>query len=159
MQFNVSGDLTLGTGSSLLAENRRGGGNGGNISLTVGGNLTVQGTVGAVAGARVSSSRISGGGTTAEHAGTVTFDVTGNITLEPGSAVAANAASATAGAVNVHGAGQISLLGLITSGPSSQVLSTALTGKVLNGGDANQASGSINITCDGFTEPGILVGS
>ena len=91
MAFNVSGDLTVGSGASLLAENRRGGrGNGGDISLTVGGHLTLQGSVGAVAGAMVSSSRLSGGPGPAEHAGTITFNVNGNITLEPGSIVAAN---------------------------------------------------------------------
>jgi hypothetical protein len=159
MRFDVSGDLILSSASSLRAENRRGGGNGGDITLAIGGNLTLQGWVGTVAGALVSSSRLSGGRSSPEHGGAITFSVAGSVTLEPGSLVAANAAGGKAGNIAVTGAGQISLLGLITSGPSARILSTALTGPVLKAGEDHQTGGSIEVTCNGFGQPGVLVGS
>jgi hypothetical protein len=55
MTFNVTGDVLMNPGSSLYAENRQGNGNGANIALTVGGNLTLKGTSGLTAGAIVST--------------------------------------------------------------------------------------------------------
>ena len=43
MAFTVSGDMTVGTGGALYAENRSGSGTGGAITLNVGGNLTLSG--------------------------------------------------------------------------------------------------------------------
>src|SRR5687768_17548362 len=42
MSFAVSGDFTMAPGSAIYAENRTGGGNGANITLTVGGNVSLQ---------------------------------------------------------------------------------------------------------------------
>src|SRR5262245_56295178 len=77
MAFNVSGDVMLASGAALVAENRKANGNGGNITLTVGGGLTLQGASAGSPGALVSSSRVSGGGGLAEHAGAISIDVGG----------------------------------------------------------------------------------
>src|ERR1700704_899906 len=42
MKFAVSGDVTMLTGSGVFAENRNGSGNGGDITIQAGGNLTMQ---------------------------------------------------------------------------------------------------------------------
>src|SRR5678815_5583935 len=44
IDISVGGDMTMRAGSSIRAENLSGGGDGGKISLTVGGNFLMQGT-------------------------------------------------------------------------------------------------------------------
>src|SRR2546430_872781 len=46
MRFSVSGNFTMLAGSALYAENRRGGGNGGDITVTAGGTVTLNGPSG-----------------------------------------------------------------------------------------------------------------
>ena len=55
--ISVGGDMEMRAGSSIRAENIADGGNGGNITLTVGGNFTMRGTSGGTAGAVISSSK------------------------------------------------------------------------------------------------------
>ena len=57
--ISVGGDMEMRAGSSIRAENSADGGNGGNITLTVGGNFTMRGTSGGTAGAVISSSKTS----------------------------------------------------------------------------------------------------
>ena len=57
--ISVAGDMVMQTGSSIRAENSLDGGNGGNITLTVGGDFTMRGTSGGTAGAVISSSKTS----------------------------------------------------------------------------------------------------
>src|SRR6185295_15263844 len=52
MRFNVSGNMVVAAGAAIRAENQRGGGNGGDLTFTVGGNATVGGTI--------STSRLTG---------------------------------------------------------------------------------------------------
>jgi VCBS repeat-containing protein len=137
--INVSGDLTVEAGGAIFAENRLGGGAGGNISLTVGGNLILQGPSGALAGAIVSSSRLTG----RDSAGSITLAVQGNVSLEAGSAVAASTPNGSAGAIGITAGGTVSMAGLVASGPSRQVLGTKLTGKILDGGESKQTGGTI----------------
>ena len=55
--ISVGGDMEMQAGSSIRAENTNDGGNGGNITLTVGGNFTMRGTSGGSPGAVISSSK------------------------------------------------------------------------------------------------------
>src|SRR5258705_85406 len=61
MQFAVTGNLDLGPGSGVFAENRASDGNGANITFNVGGNILIEGPSGTLAGAIVSSSKLNGG--------------------------------------------------------------------------------------------------
>ena len=151
--INVSGDLIVEAGGGIFAENRRGGGKGGNISLTVGGNLILRGPSGALSGAVVSSGRTTD---SAVAAGNITFTVQGNVELEAGSTVAASTPNGPSGTIGVTADGTVAVAGLVASGPSRQVLGTKLTGKVLNGGSSNQAGGAIVIR-SGSPGPGIRV--
>ena len=151
--INVSGDLTLEPGGAIFAENRRGSGKGGNISLTVGGNLILRGPSGALSGAAVSSSRTTDSNAAA---GNITLTVQGNVELEAGSIVAASTLNGPSGTIEMTADGAVVVAGLVASGPSRQVLGTKLTGKVLNGGSSNQAGGAIVIR-SGSPAPGIRV--
>jgi hypothetical protein len=101
----VSGDMDMQAGSSILAENTNNGGNGGPIDITVGGDMTLSGPSGATPGAKISSSKTAGAGDTGV-AGNITITVgdfvavppTGDLVLEPGSQVLANA-NGPAGAI------------------------------------------------------------
>src|SRR3954454_18834246 len=70
MAFAVSGNMTINSGGALYAENRSGGGTGGNITLTVGGNLALNGTA-IVSTASKSSSGATGGAIAANVTGAV----------------------------------------------------------------------------------------
>ncbi|HEX9943911.1 MAG TPA: Ig-like domain-containing protein, partial [Thermoanaerobaculia bacterium] len=152
--MSVSGNLTVEAGGAIFAENRRGGGTGGSISLTVGGNLTLRGPSGALPGAVVSSSRLTD---SVASSGQITFSVDGNVVLEAGSTVAASTLNGTSGIIGITADGTVMAAGLVASGPSRQVLGTKLTGKVLNGGSSNQVGGAILIRAHSSTGPGIRV--
>ena len=77
--ISVAGDMEMQTGSSIRSENSLDGGNGGNITLTVGGNFTMRGTSGGTAGAVISSSKTSPGNSVA---GNIRITV-GNVTVNP----------------------------------------------------------------------------
>src|SRR4051794_2721592 len=142
IKISVSGDLTMRAGSGIFAENRHAAGAGGDILLTVGGNLTLRGPSGTLPGAIVSSSRLTNA---AKPAGSITFLVHGNTTLEAGSAVAASTPNGAAGTIGITSDGPVSVAGLVASGPSRQVLGTKLTGSVLDGGKGAQSGGAILI--------------
>ncbi|HTG35326.1 MAG TPA: cadherin domain-containing protein [Thermoanaerobaculia bacterium] len=142
IRITTSGDLTLRAGSGIFAENRRGSGAAGSILLTVGGNLTLRGPSGALPGAIVSSSRLSNA---AKPAGSTTFSVQGDVTLEAGSIVAASTPNGSAGTIGITADGRVTVAGLVASGPSRQVLGTKLTGKILDDGKSAQSGGAILI--------------
>jgi VCBS repeat-containing protein len=159
IRITTSGDLTLRAGSGIFAENRRGSGAAGNILLTVGGNLALRGPAGSLPGAIVSSSRLSNA---AKPAGSTTFSVHGDVTLEAGSIVAASTPNGTAGTIGITADGRVTVAGLVASGPSRQVLGTKLTGKILDDGKSTQSGGSILIRSHGSAgvrveEKGIVV--
>jgi hypothetical protein len=137
--LDVTGGMTMGTGTSIFAENRISGGSGGAIGLTVGKNLLMQ------SGSIISSSRTVGGGS--GNGGNLTIAVIGDITLQPGSIVAANCAgSGKAGNILITSSlGSINIDGLVASGPSTTLLASKLTGFILAGGNTTQKGGDITI--------------
>jgi large repetitive protein len=157
MSFAVSGNLLLQSGSAVYAENRNGGGTGGNITFTVGGNVVVAGPSGAQAGAIVSS-----GNTVSSNvnAGSIAFNADGTALFSAGSVISAAAKGGKAGAITVDAGGQINVRGLIASGPSSTVsTATRYDGVVLSGGSSPATGGDITIRSSSHTEPAITVSS
>jgi len=150
MAFAVSGNMTVNSGGALYAENRSGGGAGGNITLTVGGNLVLNGT--AIVSA---ASKSSSGG----NGGAITANVTGSVALASGTTVDSGSANARGGNVTIVAGGAIGIDGNVLSGPSRTILSTRLTDVALDGGTANQVGGAIAIRSTTFAEPGVVVGA
>jgi hypothetical protein len=153
IRISVAGDLTLEAGSAIFAENRRGSGNGGDIRLDVGGALILRGPDSSLPGAIVSTSRPIG---TAGVAGNLNAVAAGTVDLEAGSVLAANAQTGSAGAIAVTGE-MVRVAGLVASGPSRTVLSTALSGKALDGGSVGQTGGTIHLSALGSSEPGLRI--
>ncbi len=141
MAFAVSGNFTMTAGSALYAENRLGGGNGGNITITAG-HVLLQGASPTQSGALISSATTSGNG----NAGNITINTSTTARLEAGSTVSGSAVGGVAGNVNVS-ASKIEAAGLIVSGPSA----------ALTGGTANQKGGNISLVASGSTEPAVSV--
>jgi VCBS repeat-containing protein len=157
MSFAVSGNLLLQSGSAVYAENRNGGGTGGNITFTVGGNVVVAGPSGAQAGAIVSSGNAN---TSSGNGGAITFDADGTAAFQAGSVVSAAAKGGKAGAITADAGGQITVGGLIASGPSSTLSTTTrYTGAVLSGGSSPATGGDITIRSSSHSEPAITVTS
>jgi hypothetical protein len=134
--ISVGGDMEMRAGSSIRAENSLDGGNGGNITLTVGGNFTMRGTSGGTAGAVISSSKTNNGTSVAGNiritVGNVTVnpdDLTitcattpaGDILVETGARILANNADGVAGNIKMFAGKNATING--------QVLSVALLGE------------------------------
>jgi len=83
MQFNVTGDFVIETGGSIYAENRRAGGNGGDITANVGGDFVME------AGALISSRKIAGAGDTGSG-GNITIHVAGDVAVPEGAQILAD---------------------------------------------------------------------
>jgi Bacterial Ig domain len=152
IRISVAGNLVLEAGSALFAENRRASGNGGDIRLDVGGDLTVHGPDGSLPGAVLSTGRTTG---TAGVAGRLTADAAGTIDLEAGSVLSAASVNGTAGAISVTGE-SVRVAGLVASGPSRTVLS-ASADEVLDGGGIGQTGGTILLRARGTSEPGLRI--
>src|ERR1044071_10103972 len=88
MAFAVSGNMSVNSGGGLYAENRSGGGTGGNITLTVGGNLALNGTA-IVSTASKTSSGANGGA--------ITANVTGSVALASGTTIDSGSANGRGG--------------------------------------------------------------
>src|SRR5688572_27656686 len=71
IQINVSGNIVIATGSAILAENSRGKGNGGDITLTAGGHLILEAVGSVLPGGLISSSRTGGPDSATDRAGTI----------------------------------------------------------------------------------------
>ena len=133
------GNMEMEAGSEITAENTTGGGNGGNIAITVSGNFLMHGTGVAlpappgagtlrcsqVAGACISSSDLEGSGGVA---GNITIHVgnfpntppapatpVGVFTMEPGSAVLANSTQGSGGAIVTTAGLAMDIDGLVRS--------------------------------------------
>ncbi len=129
IKITVTGNLVMKAGSAILAENNNGGGNGANIEITVGGDVTLCGPNSATAacapsspaaGATISSSRTSGGG---GKAGNITITSgnfpntpgTGVFTMEPGSQVLANATGGSGGEIFITAGAEMHVDGQVRS--------------------------------------------
>ncbi|HEV7424963.1 MAG TPA: Ig-like domain-containing protein [Thermoanaerobaculia bacterium] len=155
MKFAVSGDVTMLTGSAIFAENRSGPGNGGNIIVQAGGNFTMQGPVGILNGAKISSARTSSGGTN-DHAGDITISAGGTSNVQAGSHISAAANNGSAGTITVNGAGVITVAGVISAGGSDTVNNaTKYTAGVFSGSPS--AGGTIRITSSTHTQPALVI--
>jgi VCBS repeat-containing protein len=156
MRFVVSGNMTIAAGGALYAENRTGGGSGGNITLDIGHDLLLQGTSGPRAGAIVSS-----GTEHTDPGGNITFHVAGTATLDAGSIVSSASSGGRAGVIAISANGRINVNGLVASGPGRALSATVNTGDVLAGGSSKQQGGTITIrsTATVATLPAISVGA
>ena len=94
INISVTGNLVMNPGSAIKAENQVAGGNGGNITILVGGNVLLQG--GSPAGALISSRKTAGAGDTG---------IAGNVTIHAGNI--ACEANPTKGDVTVEAGAQI----------------------------------------------------
>jgi hypothetical protein len=151
MAFNVSGNMSVNTGGALYAENRSGSGNGGAITITVGGNLALNGN------AVISTASKSSSGSTG---GAITANVSGSVSLASGTTIDSGASNAAGGAILIAAGGVVSVDGNVLSGPSRTFLSTRLSGgAALDGGTGNSGGGAITIGSSTFAEPAVLIGS
>jgi hypothetical protein len=106
MHFDVLGNFAVQSGGALSAENRRGGGNGGDIVADVGGDFSIE------SGAVISARNTSGAGD-ARIGGVVAIHVAGNVSVEPGSQVLADS-PAEAGVIAITGT-KIDINGIVSS--------------------------------------------
>jgi hypothetical protein len=125
----VSGNFTIEAGGTIYAENRRSGGSGGNITITVGGDFTMDGPGGGAAGALVSARKISGAGDTG-HGGDITVHVTGDVFVAAGAQILADSPG-EAGSIEITGTevvidGLVSSLGSTTIGRGGPIRIVAL---------------------------------
>jgi hypothetical protein len=150
MSFAVSGNMTINSGGALYAENRSGSGTGAAITLTVGGNLALNGT------AIVSTASKSSSGSTG---GAITANVSGSVALASGTTIDSGAANAAGGVITIAAGNVISVDGNVLSGPSRTILSTRLTDVALDGGTGNTVGGAITIGSSTFVEPALTVGA
>ena len=115
----VSGSMEMKAGSAILAENNSGGGNGGNIAITVEGDgLTLEGAAGGMPGA-VISSRKNAGTETGGHGGDILIIVgslcgSGNIDVQAGALITADA-NGEAGAIGMFSGLEIAVDGTVRS--------------------------------------------
>src|SRR5216684_886346 len=158
MQFVVSGNLVLASGSAIFAENRTKAGNGGDITFTVGGNVIIHGPSGSLAGVIVSSAKTNDGNPA--HGGAIVFNAGGTFTQESGSTVSSAAQNSNAGAISITSGGQATLGGYILAGPSWTIsLATIYTNIVMAGGGSHSAGGAITIKGLSHSEPGLVISS
>src|SRR5215471_849931 len=129
IKITVTGDMVMKAGSAILAENRFGAGNGGNIQITVDGDMTLCRPSSALpacsppsgaAGAKISSSRLTPGG---GAAGNITITVgnfpsqtpVGIFTAEPGTQVLADAVVGSGGEITITAGQEMDVDGLVRS--------------------------------------------
>jgi VCBS repeat-containing protein len=155
MNFAVSGDFVMAPGSALYAENRSGGGRGGDVSLTIGGDLILAAATATQPGAIISTSNHDSASGSA--GGNLTAAVAGSASLGVGSIVSAGAKGGAGGAVAITAGGHVSLDGLVASGPSSSQAATAYTGAILSGGSSTPSGGDVTIRSTSHAEPAITV--
>ncbi|HKO58082.1 MAG TPA: Ig-like domain-containing protein, partial [Thermoanaerobaculia bacterium] len=143
MKFAVSGNFTMTPGSGLFAENRKGNGAGGNITINAGGNVLLQGATVSQAGAIISS----GSDSSNDAGGQIAITAGGTARLEAGTIVSAGSKSAQSGNIDVTSGGKLEAGGAIVSGPSAN----------LSGGSGLQKGGNISLVSNTHGEPGITV--
>jgi large repetitive protein len=155
MAFAVSGDFTMAPGSAIYAENRTGGGDGANITITAGGNVSLQSTSPAFTNGAVISSGNDGN----DEAGDITITAGGSATFAAGTAISAASKGGLAGEILVTSDGAINANGLIASAPSRSLDGSPYSGEVVNGGSSGATGGAITLRSTSNDEPAVVVGS
>ena len=158
IQINVSGNIVIATGSAILAENSRGKGNGGDITLTAGGHLILEAVGSVLPGGLISSSRTGGPDSATDRAGTIRIRTGGDVNVARGATIAANAAAALGGEIEIVADGAVIVDGLVASGPSSRLRFDPHTGRALIQSSAAQSGGPITIQSFCLTDPGVIIG-
>ncbi|HYC60233.1 MAG TPA: Ig-like domain-containing protein, partial [Thermoanaerobaculia bacterium] len=158
MSFAVSGDFLLASGAAIYAENRSGGGSGGDITFNVGGNFTMNGALGPQAGGVISSSRTANGSPNGSRAGYITINAGGAFSQAAGAVITAASQSSIATKIDINADGGASIAGAVLAGPNSSVnAGTMSSGDVFTGGSNNSSGGDITITSAGGGNPSIVV--
>jgi VCBS repeat-containing protein len=159
MRFVVSGNFLIDSGGALYAENRRGGGSGGAITIETGGNVTVNGINLPRLGGIISTSRTSNGNPQSSRAGFITINAGGSVNLGVASLITAASSSAIPTRIEITSEDDATLNGLVLAGPSSLVnLLSLYTGEVLAGGSSLSAGADIVIEANGNGQPSVTIG-
>ncbi|HYI11937.1 MAG TPA: Ig-like domain-containing protein [Thermoanaerobaculia bacterium] len=159
MRFAVSGNVVIEAGAALYAENRTGGGSGGDVTFNVGGSFTAKASTVSAAGGLISTSRISNGNPNSSRAGYIKITADGPVVLQAGSKLTAASESSIQTQIALAGDG-ITIDGQVLAGHSSTIASTLYTGDVFQGGSsANASGGIITLTAAGDSNPAVTVGS
>jgi hypothetical protein len=124
----VGGNFVMQTGSLIQAENQTSGGTGAKTTITVAGDMTMQGT------AAISSSDTVGGGS-GGGAGDITITVgnasatppTGVFTMQTGSSIKANGPNSVGGVITIHSGHSADIDGLVESAVDSGLTGTGST--------------------------------
>ena len=149
--LDITGNLEMYGPAGIVAENRVSGGSSGKITIDLGGNVHLRNL------STISSARTTGGGT--GNGGDIDINAGGNIDFDEGSIVSAsNVGSGKAGDITIEADGKINIDGLISVGPSINVVSTKYTGDIVSGGNTQQRGGKITIISNSQNEPGITIG-
>ena len=156
MRFDVSGNVVMNAGSALYAEDRKGNGPGGNITINAGGSVTVHGPSSSLGGAVISSASF---GSSIGSGGNITINSGGPATFEAGTVVNSASKSNDAGKILLTSGGSMTVSGLLAAGATSTLLSTRQTGAVLDGGTAHQRGGEIRVQSTSVFDPSITINS
>ena len=150
--IDATGNLELNANSAIKADNKRSGGNAGDITINVDGNIHLKPF------SNISATRPSSVGNAAGNGGNIDVNAGGNINLDVNSVVSSANFGGDAGDISMTANGKIEVDGLVSAGSSNKVLSTKLTGFILDRGNTEQRGGTITITSNSVVEPGIVVG-
>ena len=144
----VSGSVLMEPGSAILAENLRGLGNGGAVTLDVGSTVTLLGASGTTSGARISTAQVTGAGGPFAFGGAIEI-VAGGFDLGVGAVVSSSATAGMAGEIAVAAGGDAVVEGLVAAGPSTTVLAGASSdGAVLEGNALFSSGGDIELRAE-----------
>jgi VCBS repeat-containing protein len=146
--------MTVAEGGALLAENRRGGGEGGDIELEVDGDVILASSAGTLPAALVSTANTSGH---PSPGGAVTVTAGGAVQVAAGAIVSSAAKRDQAGDISVDGA-TVRIDGLLAAGPGHLLTGAIHDGAVLAGFSPHQAGGTIRVEAHAMEEPALVVG-
>ena len=160
MHFVVSGNFLLESGAAIYAENRNGGGSGGDVRFDVGGNFTVRGTQALQPGGIISTSRTANGNPGSSRAGYITINAVGAFSQESGALITAASQSDIPTKIEITANGGATVAGSVLAGPHSTVnASTMYSGTVFTGGSSHSAGGDVTIRAASNGTPAVTITS
>jgi hypothetical protein len=158
MRFAVSGNFLLESGGAIYAENRNGGGSGGDIRFDVGGNFTIRGLQILQPGGVISTSRTANGSPQSSRAGYITINAAGSFSQESGALITAASQSEIATRIEITANGGATVAGSVIAGPNSVVkLVTMHTGEIFLGGSSHSSGADITIRASGDGTPAVTI--